>query len=327
MPKRARNAATAESSSGLAQQLAGRVILITGAGGGIGRAAAICFAERGANVVAADVNTSAVAETVKMVQALPVHGEAEAVTVDVQDEASVDAMVQRAVRRFGRLDGALNAAGIEGTRAPVHETSAANFDRVLGVNLRGVFLCMRSETAQMLKQQPPPRRAGDEGPSKAPIDGLNYSIVNMSSTAGLGGMPEFAVLIMMVGSNPRALPRRIVTPCVVPSTLPTELHPNHCVQCYSASKWAILGLTKSAAREYASAGIRVNAICPSTTATPMVERFTEQWPEWKAKLNASFPVGRIGRADEVAAAAAFLFSAECPMMTGTSLTIDGGLSA
>ena len=124
--------------------------------------------------------------------------------------------------------------------------------------------------------------------SQAAIDTLNYSIVNVSSTAA-GSMPEFS--------------------------------------CYCASKAAINGITRTAAKEYASRGIRVNAVAPSTTATPMVARFTEQWPEWQAKQNASFPVGRIGTAEEVAACCAFLFSPECPMMTGTVLTIDGGLSA
>jgi len=96
---------------------------------------------------------------------------------------------------------------------------------------------------------------------------------------------------------------------------------------YSASKHAIIGLTRTAAKEYAGRGIRVNALCPSTTDTPMVQRFASQWPEWQAKQNASFPVGRIGRAEEVADTVVFLFSAACPMMSGTALTIDGALTS
>eukprot|EP00037_Helgoeca_nana_P020474 m.203424 g.203424 ORF g.203424 m.203424 type:complete len:103 (-) comp25275_c0_seq1:459-767(-) len=96
---------------------------------------------------------------------------------------------------------------------------------------------------------------------------------------------------------------------------------------YSASKHAMIGLTRTAAKEYAGNGIRVNAVCPSTTATPMVDRFTKQWPELQAKQNASFPVERIGRAGEIATTVAFLLSADCPMMTGTCLTIDGARSA
>ena len=96
---------------------------------------------------------------------------------------------------------------------------------------------------------------------------------------------------------------------------------------YSASKFAILGLTRSAAREYAADGIRCHAVRPSTTDTPMVARFAERWPEWQKAQNASFPAGRIGRPEEVAALAAFLFSDECPHMTGAALTVDGGLGA
>lgn len=262
-----------------------RVIIVTGAGGGIGRAVCVLLAERGAKIVAADINREAVDATAKSCE------DALAITVDVSSEPSVDALVAATVKRFGRVDGAVNAAGIEGQRARLHDTSVENYERVTGINLKGVFLCMRAVIAQMLKQSPTPDGIASASGSvpDAKIDALNYAIVNVSSAAGLGGMPEFC--------------------------------------CYSASKHAIQGLTKSAAREYAADGIRVCAVCPSTTATPMVDRFTAQWPEWQARQNASFPVGRVGRAEEVAAACAFLLSAECPMMTGTSITIDGGLSA
>lgn len=278
--------------------LQGRVILITGAGGGLGRAAAVLFAQRGAKVVAADVDAAAATET-----AAQVGGEAHGVAVDVANEESVQAMVASAVAKFGRIDGALNAAGIEGGRARLHETSSANYDRVLGVNLRGTFLCMKAEIDQMLKQPPPVPRGAviaaasdasapaalSAASAPAAIDTRNYSIVNVSSTAGQAAMPEFS--------------------------------------CYSASKFALIGFTRSAAKEYAKDGIRVHAVCPSTTATPMVERFQSAWPEWQARQNASFPVGRIGRAEEVAAACAFLLSWDCPMVTGTTLTIDGGAGA
>ena len=233
--------------------------------------------------MAADLCKSAVAETAAA--CVMKCAEVEAVTVDVVDAASVEAMMAAAVARFGRVDCAVNAAGIEGERANLHETAIANFDKVLGVNLKGIFLCMRAEIKQMLAQT----AAVSSTSAAAAIDVYNFAIVNLGSSAGLAGMPEFS--------------------------------------CYSASKFAILGLTKSAAREYAAHGIRVNAVCPSTTDTPMVARFAERWPEWQAKQNASFPVGRIGRAEEVAAACAFLLSAACPMITGTSITIDGGLSS
>ena len=273
-----------DDDDSLSQPLAGRVLLITGAGGGIGRAAALELGRRGAKIIVADVNAAAAADTAKMVAA--VQAEAEAVEVDVSNEESVARMVSAAVKRFGRLDGALNAAGIEGHRAKLHESSAWNFDQVLGVNLRGVFLCMKAEISQMLAQDAPETAAASSEQPK--IDTHNYSIVNVSSTAA-SSMPEFS--------------------------------------CYCASKAAINGITRSAAKEYASEGIRVNAVAPSTTDTPMVARFAERWPEWQAKQNASFAVGRIGTAEEVAACCAFLFSPECPMMTGTVLTIDGSLSA
>ena len=288
-PKRQRSTAT-QSSNNL--PLANRVILVTGAGGGIGRACCVHLAKLGAKVVAADLDMAAAQDTGSLIT-----NEWCACEVDVSNEKSVEAMLATAVNSFGRLDGAVNAAGIEGGRARLHETSASNFDKVLGVNLRGVFLCMKGEIAQMLKQSPPggaaaaAAAASSSSSSKvtANIDKLNYCIINLSSSAGLAAMPEFS--------------------------------------CYSASKHGIQGLTKSAAREYASDGIRVLSICPSTTDTPMVARFADRWPDWQAKQNASFPVGRIGRAEEVAAMCGFLFGDGCPMATGTSITIDGAHSS
>jgi len=282
-----------------------RVVLITGAGSGIGRAAALHCVSLGAKVLAADRDKCAAEETASLAvkQSLPAGGtpQCQAVAVDVADERSVEAMLSVLVECFGRLDCALNAAGIEGERGRIHEGSMDNFDNVISVNLRGVYLCMRAEVKQMLKQQQRQlQQQQEEQPGGetvaaaheadcAPIDYLNYSIVNVSSSAGQGGMPEFA--------------------------------------CYSASKHAIIGLTRSAAQEYARDGVRINALCPSTTDTPMVARFTERWPEWQARQNASFPVGRIGTAEELARLVAFLFSTQCTMMTGTTLTVDGALSA
>lgn len=280
-----------------------RVVLVTGAGSGIGRAAALHCASLGAKVLAADLNKCAADETASLAvkQSLPTGGtpQCQAVAVDVADECSVKAMMSVLVECFGRLDCALNAAGTEGERGRIHEGSMDNFDKVINVNLRGVYLCMRAEVEQMLKQQRQQQQQEQQPGGEmsaaacetdcAPIDYLNYSVVNVSSSAGQGGMPEFA--------------------------------------CYSASKHAIVGLTRSAAQEYARDGIRFNALCPSTTDTPMVARFTERWPEWQAKQNASFPVGRIGTTEELARLIAFLFSSQCTMMTGTTLTVDGGLSA
>ena len=293
--KRARDEdATADTQ--VVRPLGGRVILVTGAGGGIGRAACKLLASRGAHLIAADLNLKLAEETVSTIAA-EANGArvAIAVQVDVADEKSVAAMMKAAIDEFGRLDGALNAAGIEGERAPIHECTLENFERVINVNLRGTFLCMKAQLQQFLQQDeqdkppPPSTKTSPSQSTLAPIDEKNYVIVNISSTAGQAGMPEFS--------------------------------------SYSSSKFGLLGLTRTAAKEYASKGVRVLAVCPSTTATPMVERFTERWPDWQAKQNASFPVGRIGQPEEVAALCGFLFSRECTMMTGCSLTIDGALGA
>lgn len=207
---------------------------------------------------------------------------------DVSSEKDVERAVGAIVRRFGRLDCCFNNAGIEGPRAKMIDLSADEFDRVLAVNLRSVFLCMKHEIRQMLKLQ----RSDSSSASLrgvAPVDKYRYAIVNTSSTAGLFAMPEFS--------------------------------------SYCASKHGIVALTKCAAREYASDGIRVNAICPSTVSTPMVERFEKQWPEWQRKQNNSFPVGRVGNVEEIANAVAWLCSSSCPFMTGTTLTIDGAASS
>ncbi|KAL1515079.1 hypothetical protein AB1Y20_004143 [Prymnesium parvum] len=265
--------------------LRGRVVCVTGAAGGIGRAAVLRCVAEGASVLAADSNLEGARET-----AAQAGGGTEACAVDVSDEASVEAMVRLCAARFGRLDCALNAAGVEGERAELHQLDAAHFDAVMRVNARGTFLCLRAQIGQMLRQASPDgggaEAAGDARRRGAPVDALNYSIVNLASTAAHAAMAEFA-----------------------------------------ASKHAVVGLTRTAAREYASRGVRVNAICPSTTDTPMVQRFAERWPEWQAKQNASFPVGRIGTPEEVAGTVVFLFSSACPMMTGTCLTIDGALTS
>merc|ERR1712190_165107 len=141
----------------------------------------------------------------------------------------------------------------------------------MAVNAGGIFTCMAAELRQMLAQlaaddgevvPPEAKRLKSSSPyTRKAIDVVGLTIVNTSSTAGQAAMPEFAP--------------------------------------YCASKHAVIGMTRCAAKEYASKGIRVNCICPSTTATPMVDRFSRQWPDWQAKQNASFPVGRVGTPEEV----------------------------
>ncbi|XP_066265084.1 2,5-dichloro-2,5-cyclohexadiene-1,4-diol dehydrogenase-like [Branchiostoma lanceolatum] len=211
-----------------------------------------------------------------------------AVQVDVSNAASVQAMVDKTVKQFGRIDCALNNAGIEGAREKIVDYPVDMFDRVMNVNLKGMWLCVKYEVAQMLKQErvvSNPETWSDK-PELCRFQGQRGSIVNTSSTAGLGAMPEF-------------------TP-------------------YCSSKWAIIGLTKTVAQEYAKEGIRVNAVCPATTDTPMRDRFEAHWPDWQAKTDASYPVGRVAAPEEVAEAVVWLCSDACPFATGEYLKIAGG---
>ena len=227
----------------------GQVALVTGAGSGIGLAAARAFAEAGASVVLADINTNAV-ETVTAELTSTGH-RAIGVTCDVADEEQAAAMIERAVATYGRLDMAFNNAGIVGFTGDLADESADSFDRVTAINLRGVWACMKYELRQM--------RAQGSG-----------AIVNCSSLGGL------------VGQAGRAT--------------------------YHASKHAVIGLTKSAAMDYAPLGIRVNAVCPGVIDTPMSSDMIENQPEAMREIIRDQPIGRPGRPDEVAAAALWLCS-------------------
>lgn len=247
-------------------EFAGKVALVTGGGSGIGEAAALQFAARGAQVVVADVVAE---QAVRVAAAITdAGGTAVACTVDVADETSVAAMVQTAVERFERLDCACNAAGISPDAAPFHETSLSSWTRVVAVNLTGVFLSMRAELAQLVAQ--------DSG----------GAIVNVSSGAGVVASP----------GQPQ----------------------------YTAAKHGVLGLTKVAAAEYARAGIRVNAVLPGTTDTPMLRRYMDENPGIEKFLMRSLPTGRLGQADEIAAAIVWLCSDAASFVNGDSMLVDGG---
>jgi len=244
------------------------VVVITGAGAGIGRACALAFAAAGARVAAADLTGDSGRETVKLIQEQG--GQAIFAEVDVADADSVRDLMAATVKKFGGLDHAVNNAGIEGQSADTAECSEDNWDRVIAVNLKGVWNCMRYEIPRMLERG-------------------NGAIVNMASVAGLVGF----------------------------SGLPA----------YCASKGGVIQLTKTAALEYATRGIRVNAICPGVIDTAMVDRLIGGDVEKNKAFTALEPVGRKGSPEEIARAAVWLCSDEASFVTGHPLVADGGFVA
>ena len=247
----------------------GKVALVTGAGAGIGLAATKAFAEAGASVVLADRDAEAIG---KATEELRLAGHtAIGLTCDVTDKAQVAAMVEQAIGTYGRLDAAFNNAGINTSGAPLLDTSDEEFERIINVNLCGVWNCMKAELRQMVAQ-----RSG--------------AIVNCSSIGG------------MVGSKGRS--------------------------AYSASKHGVIGLTQSAALDYATQGIRINAICPGMTDTPMTITVSKNYdPEVVKTLLARAPIGRFAQAEEIAAAVVWLCSPAASYMVGHALAVDGGVLA
>lgn len=244
-----------------------QVALITGGTTGIGRATAIAFGRAGAKVVVTGRREAEGRETERLVQELGV--EALFVRADASDEADMRRVVDATLTRFGRLDAAFNNAGVEGaTIAPIADQSVDDFERVMAINVRGVFLSMKHEIPAML-------RSG------------GGSIVNTSSIAGQVGF---------AGAAP-----------------------------YAASKFAVIGLTKTAALEYAKQKIRINAVAPGAIDTPMIDRFTQSIP--RATLESLHPIGRTGKPEEIAAAVVWLCSNESSFVTGQTLTLDGGYTA
>ena len=246
----------------------GKVALVTGGASGIGRATALTFAREGAKVVVADVVVEGGEETSGMIKRAG--GEALFVKADVSQAAEVEALINKTLATYGRLDCAHNNAGIEGAVATTAECTEENWERIITINLKGVWLCMKYEIPQMLKQG-------------------GGAIVNTASGAGLVGIPRAGA--------------------------------------YVASKHGVVGLTKTAALEYAKAGIRVNAVCPGVIDTPMVQRIASRRPHSVEKMAAGEPVGRLGKPEEIAEAVVWLCSEAASFVTGHAMAVDGGYIA
>jgi NAD(P)-dependent dehydrogenase (short-subunit alcohol dehydrogenase family) len=251
-------------------RLKGKVAIITGGNSGIGQATAILFAREGARVVIAARDSGSGHQTVDMIKAFG--GEAVFIQTDVSKELEVRSLIMQVIVKFKRIDILFNNAGIELTK-PVTETTEEELQRILDVNLKGVFFGCKYAIPYMLKNK-------------------SGSIINTASSAGVVGMPNLAA--------------------------------------YSASKGAVISLTRQTAVEYAEQGIRVNAICPGAIMTPMLRRYIDMAPNPLAaeeKMAEVHPMKRVGKPEEIANAALFLASDESSFMTGQALCVDGGLTS
>ncbi len=241
----------------------GKVAIITGATSGIGRATARIFAKAGMSVMLAARRENLLKE---LADSLLSDGlRADYSVCDVTVESQVRSMVEKTVEKFGRLDYAFNNAGIMPDDIETAELPTAEFDKVINANLRSVFMCMKYELAQILKN-------GSSG----------GAIVNNSSIGGIIGVPGRAA--------------------------------------YHASKHGVIGLTKCAALDYATRNIRINAVCPATIKTPMVEKMMASG----AITNIVEPIGRMGRPEEVGETVLWLCGPGASFITGQSIPVDGG---
>jgi len=254
----------------MGSEFEGKVALVTGAGSGIGRSTAYAFAERGAKVVVADVDVKGGEATVDHIKESG--GEAIFVKTDVSKSEDVQALVNKTVETYGKLDCALNNAGINrGIGVPTADYKEEDWDVVQSVNLKGVWLCMKYEIRQMLKQ------------------GGKASIVNTASISGLSAHP----------ADP----------------------------AYVSSKFGCVGLTKTAALEYAKTGIRINCICPGPIKTALFDKVEEAIPGSSEAIKDIVPMGRAGEPEEVAQSVIWLSSEAASYVTAMAMSIDGGEAA
>ena len=250
----------------MTRQFESKVALVTGGNSGIGRAIALAFAGEGASVVIAARRADESAQVIADIHALG--GSAHFVQTDVSKVDDVKNMVASCISEYGRLDYAVNNSGTAGTPfIPTVDYDEDTWDQVIGVNLKGVFLCMKYQIPELLKHE-------------------NSAIVNMSSVAGL------------IGGRIGA--------------------------AYYASKHGVIGLTKAAAIEYASQGLRINAVCPAIIETPMVEKDILLNEARSEQAKAMHPMGRFGQPEEVAAVTLWLCSEGASFVTGHAHPVDGG---
>jgi NAD(P)-dependent dehydrogenase (short-subunit alcohol dehydrogenase family) len=242
-------------------------VLVTGAGSGIGRAAALLFAKEGGRLAVVDQNEADAEKTAALIR--QAGGEAVAIHADVSREADCRVMVERAVAAYGRLNVAFNNAGIGASGFAVADEEEVAFSRLIDVNLKGIFLAMKYEIPTML--------AAGGG-----------AIVNTASVAGLVG--------------------------------------ERGIGAYAASKHGVVGLTRTAALDYIDKGIRINAICPGATRTPLLAAWFQD-PKVEQFILSRHPIGRIGEPEEIARAALFLASDDASFIVGQALAVDGGLTA